>query len=329
MTNDANRPPNINAEALRSLQNEVRIQASLAQPSWTAVHSHYYFDPVKRVWRELDAAAIRWWQGLLDRHKVLIKLAILVESKHLRQKHVLLPAFKPLRQAIIFDWIGGMAHAEERRKILLDVGVDPRISYQLDREISAGAYDAMPNAPNILYPPKGEEWDAAAFVEALNSGKTSENLEDSAIWKARLGLQSAARAMADQQIEEDAREIAMAIRRALVGQLGAAGKPFDLKKAFIDNVTKPFTVTVFHPIIVIDANLWGVSDKDTVPVRHARIHLTNLSGFPYFWFDLVHRDAAQEVIACAQENYDLQTQEKGLVPFSPGMGLADYEIARP
>lgn len=333
MSSNTNLPNNVNAEALRSLRNEVQLQANLSQSSWTAVHSHYYVDPEKNGWRELDAAAIRWWKGPLGQREVIIKVAILVESKHLGQKHVLLPSFKPLRQAIIFDWAGGMAHAEERQKILLDVGIEGRTAYQLDQAISAGASDVMHTSPNILYPPKGEQWDAASFVEAPNSGKApDERLEGSPIWKTRLSLQSAARALAAQQIDEDTREIAMAIRLALVGKVGAdaAGRPFDLKKAFTDYLQKrPFTLTVFHPIIVVDSDLWGVNDQGLVPVQHARIHLTKLSRFPYFWFDLVHRDAAPEVLSRAQAGYDKQAEAKALVPHSPGMGLVDYEVARP
>jgi len=331
MVGDPSGPPRLNEEAVRMLRNEIGLQANLDRPSWTAVHSHYYVDPEKGVWREIDAAGIRWWQGRMDKRDVLVKVAILVESKHLGQKHILLPAFEPLRQAIVFDWLGGMAHAEERREILAEVGVDSRTASQLDHEISAGASDVMPNAPNIMYPPKGNQWDAAAFVEAPNNGRVpEERLEGSTIWKARLGLQSAARALAKQQFEQDSREVAMAIRLALIGRIGAGEKPFDLKKAFTAYLSKrPFTLTLFHPIVVVDADLWGVRADTTVSVRHARIHLTGLSRFPYFWFDLVHRDAAPEVIACAQASYDRQAQLKGLTPFSPGMGIVDYEIARP
>ena len=82
-------------------------------------------------------------------------------------------------------------------------------------------------------------------------------------------------------------------------------------------------------MVVVDGDLWGVTQESTTPVKHARIHLTGVSGFPYFWFDLVRRDAADEVVAQAQAHYDAQAAGKGLVEFSPQMGIADYEIARP
>lgn len=323
----------VSEQTLRSLRSEMALQAHLDRPSWTAVHSHHYLDRAANVWRELDAVAIRWWKGRLDRHEVTIKVAIIVESKHLGQKHVLLPAFKPLRQAIIFDWLGGMAHAEERLQILLDVGLERRLAQQLDYEIAAGASDLMPNSPNIMYPPQVGVWHSAGFVEAQHKGKVQEDpLGSSVIWKARLSLQSAAKALASDEIAQSSREVQMGIRLALLSQMGAQaqGKPFDLKQAFADYLKKnPFTLTLFHPIVVVDSDLWGVTQEELTPVKHARVHLTGVSRFPYFWFDLVQRDAAAAVVAEAEAGYDRQAAEKGLQPFAPTMGIADYEIARP
>jgi len=333
MTEAEDRASLVSEQALKSLRDEMALQAHLERPSWTSVHSHHYFDLAAKVWRELDVVAIRWWKGRLDGHEVTIKVAIIVESKHLAQKHVLLPAFKPLRQAIIFDWFGGMAHAEERLQVLLDVGVERRLAQQLDREISAGASDVMPDAPNIMYPPQAGVWHSAGFVEAQHKGKVPEDpLSKSVIWRARLALQSAARALVQEEIEQSAREVQMAIRLALVSQLGAQakGRDFDLKEAFVSYLKKnPFTLTIFHPIVVVDADLWSVTQEELLPVKHARVHLTGVSRFPYFWFDLVQRDAASGVMAAAQAEYDRQAGEKSLEPFSPRMGIADYEIARP
>lgn len=333
MNNPKDRSSLVNKQALKSLRDEMALREDLERPSWTSVHSHYYFDLDAQVWRELDVVSIRWWKARLNGHEVIIKVAIIVESKHLGQKHVLLPAFKPLRQAIIFDWLGGMAHAEKRLQILLDAGVERRLAQQLDNQISAGAADVMPDAPHILYPPKARVWHSAGFVEALPKEKGKEDpLSKSVIWRARLGLQSAAKALAHDEIEQSSREVQIAIRLALVSQMGAraGGKTFDLKDKFLSHLRKnPFTLTVFHPIVVVDSDLWGVTQEELRPVKHARIHLTGVSRFPYFWFDLVQRDIASEVMALTQAEYDRQAEERGLEPFSPRLGVADYEIARP
>lgn len=84
----------------------MRLQAALDQPAWSSIHSHHYFDQRGKQWRELDAVASKVWSGYLAKRPIKIKVVILVESKSLRSKHVPLPPFDPVKQAVVFDWLG-------------------------------------------------------------------------------------------------------------------------------------------------------------------------------------------------------------------------------
>jgi hypothetical protein len=320
----------LNLKALQSLRDEMELQRILHKQSWVAVHSHHFLDVKENVWRELDALASRTWKGVLNKRPILVKVLVLAESKRIAEKQVLLPAFKPLKQAIIFDWLGAQRHSNDRAAIYQQVGVDARIAQRVDLDVAGGAWDFMPDAPNLLRPPKDVEWNAAGLTEAQNGSGKVEDGGSSVIWKTRLDLQSAARALAQREIEFSKQELILALQFARLKQMASRSSDFDLYEAIAAEMRdRAFTITVIHPMIVVDADLWGVTETDVVPVQHARIHLTGVSRFPYYWFDLVRRDAAERAMSEAQAGYDRQAAQRGLVPQTENMGVSDYEIAAP
>jgi hypothetical protein len=326
--------PPVNAKALQSLRDEMQLQGILDKPSWASVHSHHFFDIRDNVWRELDAVASRSWRGVLQKRPIRVKVVVLVESKRLAEKQLLLPRFNPLRQAIIYDWLGSQRRRKERFAVYEQAGLDPRLAQRVDIDISGGAADIMPNAPNILRPPSHAEWNAAGFIEAQNGQGKVDDPESAVVWRARLALRSAAQALAQMEIDSSSQDLLLALQFARLKQFAAnqanQTEEFDLYTEILTQMRdRVFTITVFHPIVVVDAALWGVSPDDLVAVQHARIHLTGVSRYPYYWFDVARRDAAASVISAAQTGYDRQAAEKGLVPEEPNMGLVDYEIAHP
>lgn len=320
----------VNAKALQSLRDEVRLQSILDKPSWVAVHSHYYMDISSNQWREADAVAFRAWRGFLQKRPIRLKVVILVESKRLAEKHLLLPRFEPLRQAIIFDWLGSQRRSRERFEAYEQVGLDSRLAHRVDQEVGGNVADIMPGAPNLLRPPATAQWHAAGFVEAKNGEGKPEEPGASVVWKARLALQSAAQALAQEELDFSRQELLLALQFARLRQMAAGSEDFDLYSEIVAQIRdRVFTITVFHPMIVVDADIWGVLPEELVPVQHARVHLTGVSRYPYYWFDLVRREAADGVISAAQANYDLQVYERAFTPETPNMGLVDFEIAHP
>lgn len=326
----ADRKDLINAKALQSLRDEMQLQAVLGRSAWMAVHSHHFFDLKHSVWRELDALASRTWRGTLRDRPILLKVLLIVESKRIAEKHILLPRFEPLKQAIIYDWLGSQRRTQDRFSVYQQAGLDQRLAQRVDTAVSGGAFDIMPNAPNILFPPDNVEWHAASFTEAHNGQGKVDEAGSSVVWKTRLDLQSAGQALAQAEVDFGKQELLLALQFARLKQIGANKPDFDLFQEIISQVReRTFTITVLHPIIVVDADLWGVTQGDAVPIQHARIHLTGVSRFPYYWFDLVRREAIERVLSEAQEGYDVQTAEKGLTPEEVNMGIAKYDIAAP
>lgn len=271
----------INAKAIRSLRDEMDLQNVLDKPDWISVHSHHYSDLATGIWREVDAVAIRSWRGILGKRPVVIKVVILVESKRIAEKQLLLPAFNPLRQAIIYDWLGSQRRRDDRFAIYKQIGLEPKTASRVDYEVGGNVADIMPGAPNLLYPPKPAGWDTAGFVEAQNGDGKINEIESSVVWRARLALGSAAQAIAQQETEISSRELAMALQLARISQIGTRDQNFDLFDEILRRTKDlAFTVTVFHPMVVVDADLWGVSPTDEIPVQHARVHLTGVRGIP-------------------------------------------------
>jgi hypothetical protein len=325
----------VSDRALESLRDELRIHAMLDQPSWVSVHSHHFFDLREKQWRELDAVASRSWEGMLQKQPVRIKILFIVESKSLANKHILLPQFEPIRQAIVYDWIGSQQRKRDRFDIYEQLGLERRLAARIDLEVTGTAAEVMPNAPNIMMPPRNPEWNSASFTEAQNSkgkSKKSDNeLRTSVVWRARLALRSAAQALVQSEVDRESRDFALALQYARLQQIASPEREdFDFAKYVVDGFRKVrFTMTIFHPVIVVDSDLWGVSTDDLTPISHARVHLTGVSRYPYFWFDLVRREALERIILEAQRTYEAQALEKGLVPVEPNMGDAEYEIAHP
>lgn len=325
----------INDRALESMRDELRIQAALDAREWVSVHSHHFFDLRKQQWRELDAVASRLWVGKLGERPIKVKVVILVESKSLSEKHLLLPPHDLIKQAVVFDWIGSSRRRHERYRIYEEGGLDRRTASAVDTAITGGAADVMPNAPNILLPPRGSIWHSSGLVEAQNVAGTASKYKDeigsSVVWKARLALQAAAQAIVFEETESDAQNLRLAIQFGRLSQkTRTEDKFFDLKSEIVAEVGKrPFTILVFHPVIVVDADIWGVEEGEVVPVDHARVHLTGISRYPYFWFDLVRRECVEAAVGNAQATYDRLAGQRGLRGEEINLGLADYEIAHP
>lgn len=325
----------IQERALASLRDELRLQAALARKEWVSIHSHHFFDLREQQWRELDAVASRMWSGYLAKNPIKIKVVFLVESKSLAEKHLLLPAHKLLKQAIVFDWLGSSRWRNERFIIYEEAGLDRRLATTIDTALTGGAADVMPNAPNILLPPRKSIWHATGLVEARNQAgkakKSDDELGSSVVWRARLALQSAAQALAHNEIESAARDLRLAIQFARLRQISRQEDPtFDIGAQIAAEVAKnPFTITIFHPVVVVDADIWGVNEDDVTPVEHTRVHLTGISRYPYFWFDLVKRERVESVVRDAQASYDKQAEDHGLSGVDVSLGTAEYEIAHP
>lgn len=325
----------VHEQALKSLRDEMRIQGLLDRAAWVSVHSHHFFDLRENKWRELDAVASRSWLGALAELPVRVKMMFIVESKSLAGKHVLLPAFHPLRQALVFDWIGSGHRQKQRHALCEQAGFDTKLIKRLDSTVYPAAADVMPGTPHILLPPKDPDWHAAGFTEARNSesskDKHKDELGSSVIWKARLALQSAAQALVQTEMDTSAREFQLALQFARLRRMtGKAADESSLIDGIVEDLKRwPPTITVFHPMVVVDSDLWGVSLDKLVPIHHARVHLTGVSRYPYFWFDLVSRNALDQVIEKAQAGYDEQALNNELEPDEPAMGVVEYEIAHP
>lgn len=335
MTSIRDRTDLINDKALESLRDEMRLQDALDRRGWTSIHSHYFYDLRTKEWRELDAVAVRTWVGQLAGRTVRIKVVILVESKSLSEKHFLLPQYSLSKQAIVFDWLGATPRRSERFRIYEDAGLARRIASVIDSEITGRSACVMPDAPNILLPPRDSVWHASGVKEARNAAgsgnKYKEEIGSSVVWKARLALQSAAQALAQDQADLDGKNLRLALQLVKLRLMAQEDKEkFNMKEEVSKEAGKfPFTITIFHPVIVADGDIWGVSENDVVPVAHGRVHLAGVSRYPYFWFDLVRREAADDVVSRAQKSYDDQAIERGLSGQDINLGVAEYTVAYP
>jgi len=320
----------LNKEALQSLRDELKVKSLLDRPHWHSVHSHHYLDTAENVWRELDALSLRQWTGALGDQPVRVKLYILVESKSLRGKQILLPRFNPVKQAVLTDWLGQHGRRDERLEEFARVGIPLDLASQLDFGLFSAGAEIFPDSPSMLFPPRLNIWNSAGFVEAQNAGGAVAELRASVVWKARLGLQSAARALVAPEVAQNRRELLMALQFARIAEISTQQADFDLHAEIRKYVQKVrFSMLVFHPILVVDADMWGLLGDDVQLLDHVRLHQTGVSRYPYFWLDIVHRDAADRVIREAQVRYEAQAVEKGLEPDEPQLGTADYDIARP
>lgn len=270
-----------NSDAYQSLVSEMRVAATLRRLGWSTVHSASYADATdpSKV-RELDVVASRSWIRERRGEQTYVRLFLFVECKGLRDKDVLFArhAMPSAADHLYYHWAGldDDVLRDQLRETLGIAGyaaTDVRVAMESFVESAypkgrAAVFDLLVNAPKPPFRAAAERqpgrepgsdplWQAMSAVFSALAGTTRELLVD-----ALTELNDALRFRSHP--EDDTTAYA-------VGRLKDAAS----------------TLSLFHPIVVTDAILHGVSANGaTSEIAWCRLEQERIASDERRWIDV-------------------------------------------
>lgn len=290
-----------NSEALRSLRSEQKLVSALRKRKWDTTHGQYYVDPIERTWREVDVVAYScWWSR---RKRQLARLRLVAERKTLSNYHVIFspaPYKRVLGRAF---WTGDDGQYLPQ---LLNTFEHAHLSehfvkkaLELYKSLSYPRH--MHRMGSLMPDPPAPPVAATAFRET-NTEKERE-LASSVVWKAGNSLEAAVRSMGAAAVR--------ALLDDLLVSLLADSEAGDLTEEGLAELLSSTlsVIDLFHPVLVLDAQLWIAGDEGlhTVPwcrfIRHA-------AHEDVWWFDIVNSSACSDYLDMITLHYSQYYRKK-------------------
>lgn len=291
----------LKSESLKSLRGEVDISNALAVLGWQVVTGSVYSDPKTSKLREVDSCARRMWRKSSPPHFVA-NVVIYCESKSMSGFHLVFPpatppTFNRLLTACHHVWFG--SPYPSRRGLLEDIfagaGVAPNSIHRIiDGLVSISHPNGSALIADMMIDPPQASTHATTFKETNIGGE--KDADNSVLWRACSSLSSvlnAASSRLDQSCCEDL---------SLIGRNGIQHNTFihDIHAAYLKSVGY---VTLYHPIVVVDAQMWELNASDLKPIESCRLIQHSATSLDMTWYDVVHRDAFKPYVTTLTEHY--------------------------
>lgn len=289
----------LGSPAFLSLAAEQRVKRVLEAQGWHAEHGTFYRDLSTRKPREIDVTARRTWEIPRKTRDRTLSLDLLIEVKSAKGFHLLFTPGPSLRAGGSHQrfWIGS-EHAP-RKRFLRDLSrfLNKEQLGTVGRRLNSIAYPREIAAPiAVMVDPPSAEWESTAFRET-NVGSEKE-LDNSVMWRSGQALRSAFRAFCDTEY-----------RRAFEWTWGDLRYDPEAQADPVGCVLGNFRwqvqrVAQFHPIVVIESELWIARDTDVTRVPWCRFTQVDRSGGAHWWWDVVHSDSFAMYASALTLGYD-------------------------
>lgn len=308
-----------NSPAARSLLMEYKVGRLLQEQGWTVSQSPYYPDPQTAKLREIDVLAEqRWMISIRDQREDFVNLQLVIECKSAKAFHLL---FGPESRFVMAlsdrayqSWLGHNDNAVTITQTLIAEGLsDVQAKLLLKRFEEIAAPEGTYRHQGYDITPAKAKFRTPAFRET-DTQKEKEKEKESVLWRAILSLMSAMDSRiatslvwklerlgwAARRVQEDFEEYGIELFDGLAGDFSDA-----LKELY-----------VFHPIVVVDSQLWKVGPNDLESIDWRRLKLCTLGGKDW-WFDVVHAPRFETYAASVTKHYaeyfaEKQAQRMGL-----------------
>ena len=289
----------LTSQAFLSLSSEQRVHATLIANGWRAQHGTFYRDPDSKKPRELDVTAVRRWEASRKAGNMTLSLDLLIEVKSARGFHLLFAPHRPKESAgyLLRYWIG--YEGRTRRRLLRDLArrLDERQLAAVAARLNSIAYPQHFAAPrSIMVNPPSLEWAATGFRET-NIG-SEKDLDNSVVWRAGQALRSAFRSYRD-----------LEYRRQMEWTLSELQDDPEARRDPVASVLGNLhwqvrQVAQFHPIVVVDAELWVAQEAHVRKVPWCRFAQVDRAGHPQWWWDVVHSASVADYVQHITRAYD-------------------------
>ena len=283
---------------------EATVAQVLQKLRWSTVQGPYYIDPVTGKSREIDVVGQQHWRraGSVSDHSTTIQFV--VECKSIKGWHILFQPvrprgqtdhryeysfgweleFRPQRLATALEGIGMSREEITHTRELLDI-------YQ--RNVPADA----PRSFTLDVPRARKR--STTFRET-NIGNEKEELEQSVLWRAMQLSLGAIQSMERSRFETDVEKISFGV---LVGDLTGT----DRSAQALASARDAFNNTVyFHPVVVLEAQLWVLSGADVRKTPWVRLEQRMLTSDVDRWVDIVQLSSFASYAKYVTRDYDQQ-----------------------
>lgn len=273
----------LNSHAFESLNSEQLIMSSLKSLEWKVLHSCFYPDMTTAKLREIDVLGKQVWARELKRGRELAYLNLVVESKSAKGYHLL---FSPSEDPDSgwggnSEWLGFEENRERITKTLDETILkEEQVAFIL-KKLENMAYPGglmflrslhIESPPSKIY--------SSAFRET-NIGSVKD-LDSSVLWRAGQSLFSAIRSLKEQYLIFCLEDLPLEVEMAQKYKEDLVGKVLEYlteRLALID---------IYHPVVVIDANLWITDKGNLQDIEWCRFEQLGINHSLEWWFDVVH-----------------------------------------
>jgi len=306
-------------DALNSLMSEMEIVKIFQDSQWAVTHGFYYNDPKENKVREIDIKAVQWWNRKVKGNSQNLKLNIIAECKSLKGTNIIIAPYHPQgfeKEPRISHWIGW--DSEEEHGLLqaemVRLGVPIKFIRDYNKEFSKKAFqDGEAKVAGLLVDPPAAVFQTTAFREI--SSKREKDLDSSVLWRAVQGVSSA-------------------VESCYLGAKTGAGELVELAVRFGDKANQPRYregiisafdtssnyVEIWHPVVVLDADLWVLNKKELVKVEWFRFGPFKSIDSNFLWSDVVSQKCLSKYVnyvsnyykdECLKSGSSLQWRDEG------------------
>ena len=282
--------------SVSSLRSEMDLISILNQHRWECHHSAYYLDSIEHKLREIDILADYRGVRQTKRREERSNIRLVIEAKNISDWQIVFSKGEPHDELCGYTtriW-SGFIDSEKYRWIaeaLLESGINDKTIPKL---LSHFQQMAFKNGKAVI-PPYFEPPNNLPIVTAFRETNTDKEkgIDNSVFWRAVTGLQSSIKSL-KQHSERWHQDCFSCINNS--------GKKMVDDFEFNADLSLG-TVDVFHPIIVIDANLWVVDQQSLTPITSCRFHQINHTGMVGWWCDVVNTAAFPSYIDTISQYY--------------------------
>ena len=287
------------SDAVRALRAERQLLEDLRKANWNGVQGAIYRDRESHKLREIDVVAHRMWQKRSRKQDYFVRITTVAEVKSAKG------------YSLVFSPCGGIDLHSLQRVWLGAHEICPRMyqatlrrcglsGAQIRKLWKALGKEAAPNGIMIMADvcpdPPGQILMASSFQETNSC--TTKDLDASVLWKASLAVSSAVVVLKQS-----------ALRLAGDWMIFAARVAHDSDEDVMSTALKEVHHCVrqmyfFHPVVVIESNMFAVQEGDIMSIQACRLVRLNQFGHAVGWVDVVASHQAKEYFKMITHAYD-------------------------
>lgn len=277
------------SDSLKSLLAEREVVRKLQKLKWNVSHGAYYTDPKESKLREVDVIGKQYWvRGLVSGPQSL-KINLVVECKSLKNTNIIISPKESDEERHISRlsyWFGRETSEEdgELQKVLVKYGIEQNLIPKLNRLFEKKAFPReIAKTATLHLDPIFAEYQSTAFREI--SASAEKELDASVLWRATQTVSSAVRSDIIKTKKWHMEMISMTAQFA-----DKTSKDSYIREIVDDFEKLSSSVSIWHPIIVLDAQLWSLSKTKLTPINWFRFGEVETDDAYSLWCDIVNRE---------------------------------------